>query len=143
MVDLQLDEPAALITCPFRALLHVPTWAERRRLFERVAASLRPGGRFAWNAIAFDHHFAARADGVRVVEGAVAHTDHFAVGDNRVDIVLDDGATSSLWWATKNEWLGLIDVGGLELEALYGDFDRTPFHEHSTEYVFVARKPLT
>jgi hypothetical protein len=141
MVDLQLDEPAALITCPFRALLHVPTWAARRRLFERVAASLRPGGRFAWNAFAFDHHFAAGADGVRVVEGAVAHTDHFAVGDNRVDIVLDGGATSSLWWATKNEWLGLIDVAGLQVEALYGDFDRTPFNERSSEYVFVARKP--
>ena len=24
----------------------------------------------------------------------------YAVGDNRIDITLDDGATSSLWWAT-------------------------------------------
>jgi hypothetical protein len=102
---------------------------------------LRPGGRFAWNAFAFDHHVAARVDGVRVVDGAFAHTDHFAVGDNRVDIVLDDGATSSLWWATKNEWLGLTDVAGLEVEALYGDFDRTPFDEGSGEYVFVVRHP--
>jgi len=139
MAELQLDEAAALIICPFRALLHVPTWAARRRVFERVAASLRPGGRFAWNAFAFDHQFAARADGVRVVEGAYAHTDHFVVGDNRVDIILDSGATSSLWWATKNEWLGLIDVAGLEVEALYGDFDRSPADEHSGEYVFVVR----
>ena len=141
MVDLQLDEPADLVICPFRALLHVPTWAARRRLFERVAASLRPGGRFAWNAFAFDHHVAARVDGVRVVDGGFAHTDHFAVGDNRVDIVLDSGATSSLWWATKNEWLGLIDVAGLELEALYGGFDRIPFNDGSGEYVFVTRRP--
>ena len=27
MRDLTLDEPAALIYCPFRALLHLPTWA--------------------------------------------------------------------------------------------------------------------
>ena len=141
MCDLRLDEPAALIICPFRALLHVPTWSARRRVFERVAAALRPGGRFAWNAFAFDHHFAARADGVRVVDGTFAHTDHFAVGDNRVDIVLDDGATSSLWWATKNEWLGLIDIAGLELEALYGDFDHTPINDHSGEYVFITRRP--
>ena len=139
MAELQLDEPAALIICPFRALLHVPTWAARRGVFERVAASLRRGGRFAWNAFAFDHHFAARADGVRVVDGAFVHTDHFAMGDNRVDIVLDDGATSSLWWATKNEWLGLVDVAGLELEALYGDFDQSPFTDESGEYVFVVR----
>src|ERR687886_2990469 len=55
MRDLEPDEPAALIYCPFRALLHLPTWGDRRRTFERVAASLRPGGRFAWNAFAFDH----------------------------------------------------------------------------------------
>ena len=42
----------------------------------------------------------------------VPHTVRYAVGDNRIDITLDDGATSSLWWATKNEWLGLIDVAG-------------------------------
>jgi len=46
------------------------------------------------------------------------------VGENRVDFTLDAGGTSSLWWATKNEWLGLIDVAGLELEALYGGFER-------------------
>jgi SAM-dependent methyltransferase len=140
MADLQLDEPAGLIICPFRSLLHVPTWYARRRVFERVANSLRPGGRFAWNAFAFDHHFACQAEGVRVA-GAVPHTDHYAIGDNRVDIVMDSGATSSLWWATKNEWLGLIDVARLEIEALYGDFDRTPFDEHSKEYIFVTRRP--
>ena len=66
------------------------------------------------------------------------HTIRYAVGDNRVDIILDDGATSSLWWATKNEWLGLLDVAGLEVEALYGGFAREPFGDESREYVFVA-----
>ena len=131
MRDLALDEPAALIYCPFRALLHLPTWADRRRTFERVAASLRPGGRFAWNAFAFDHHIAARLDGEHQTE-PVPHTLRYAVGDNRIDIMLDDGGTSSLWWATKNEWLGLIDVAGLEVEALYGGFAREPFADDSS-----------
>src|SRR6476619_2000476 len=64
MRDLALAEPASLIYCPFRALLHLPTWADRRRTFERVAAALRPDGRFAWNALAFDFRVAARADGI-------------------------------------------------------------------------------
>jgi Methyltransferase domain len=140
MRDLSLDEPAALIYCPFRALFHVPTWADRRRVFERVAASLLPRGRFAWNVFAFDHAIAAHLDGQRQEE-PLPHTLHYAVGDNRVDIVLDSGETSSLWWATKNEWLGLIDVAGLELEALYGDFDRSPLVDESREYVFVTRRP--
>ena len=140
MRDLALDEPAALIYCPFRALLHLPGWADRRRTFERVMASLRPGGRFAWNAFAFDHQIAARLDGEHQQE-PVPHTNRYSVGDNRIDIILDNGATSSLWWATRNEWLGLLDAGGLELEALYGGFAREPFTDDSREYVFIARRP--
>jgi SAM-dependent methyltransferase len=139
MRDFSLDEPAALIYCPFRALLHLPTWADRRRAFECVAASLGPGGRFAWNAYAFDHRIAARLDGARQAN-PVPHTIRYSVGDNRVDLVADDGAVSSLWWATKNEWLGLIDVAGLEVEALYGGFAGEPFTPDSSEYVFVVRR---
>jgi len=138
MRDFELDEPAALVYCPFRALLHLPTWADRRRTFERVAASLRPGGRFAWNAFAFDHRIAARIDGTRQ-EAPVPHTVNYAVGDNRVDLELENGARSSIWWATKNEWLGLIDVSGLELESLHGGFAGEPFADDSREYVFVVR----
>ena len=139
MRDLSLDEPAALIYCPFRALLHLPTWADRRRTFERVAASLRPGGRFAWNAFAFDHRIAARLDGAHLDE-PVPHAISYGVGDNRIDIVLDSGARSTIWWATKNEWLGLVDVAGLEVEALYGGFEREPFDDESREYVFIAHR---
>ena|SRR5579859_2144440 len=139
MRDLTLDEPAALIYCPFRALMHLPTWADRRRTFERVAAALRPTGRFAWNAFAFDHRIAMRLDGQHQAQ-PVPHTVHYAVGDSRIDITLEGGARSSLWWATKNEWLGLIDVAGLRLEALYGGFVGEPFDDDSREYVFVVRR---
>ncbi len=138
MRDLELEAPAGLIYCPGRSLLHLPTWADRRRTFERVAASLSPDARFAWNAYAFDHRLAAQLDGVRQDE-PVPYTIRYNVPDNRVDLVLDDGGVTSLWWATKNEWLGLIDVAGLEVEALYGDFDRNPLSEDSREYVFVTR----
>jgi len=139
MRDLELDQPASLIYCPARALLHLATWADRRRTFERVAASLGPGRGFAWNAFAFDHAIASRLDG-RHQADPVPHTPTYDVPDNRVDLVMDDGARSSLWWATKNEWLGLIDVSGLELEALYGDFERGPLTSESREYVFVTRR---
>jgi SAM-dependent methyltransferase len=134
-----LEEPASLIYCPFRSLLHLPTWADRRSTFERVAASLQPGGRFAWNAFAFDHQIAARLDGQHQ-DKPVPHTMRYAVGANRIDIVLDDGETSSLWWATKNEWLGLVDIAGLEIEAVYGGFERTKLDDNSHEYVFITRR---
>jgi SAM-dependent methyltransferase len=139
MREFTLDEQAALVYCPFRALLHLPTWADRRRTFECVAASLRVGGRFAWNAFAFDHQMAARLD-ARRQDRPEPHTIRYAVGDNRMDITLDDGSASSMWWATKNEWLGLLDVAGLELEALFGGFDKQAFDDHSREYVFIVRR---
>jgi hypothetical protein len=105
-----------------------------------VAASLRRRGRFAWNAFAFDHRVAAALDGTHQ-DAPVPHTVRYAVGDNRIDLTLDDGATTSLWWATKNEWLGLLDVSGLEVEALHGGFRGEPFDDESRELVFVARRP--
>jgi SAM-dependent methyltransferase len=142
MRDLHLDAPAGLIYCPFRALFHLPSWSDRRRTFERVAASLGPGGRFVWDAYAFDHNLAARLDGTHH-DVPVGHSIHYAVGDNRIDIILDSGEKSSMWWATKNEWLGLLDVSGLRLDAVYGGYSREPFTEDSDLYVFVCCKALT
>jgi len=141
MRDFELDEPAALIYCPARSLLHLPTWRDKRRAFERVAAALRPGGCFAWNAFAFDHQIAARLEGPHP-DDPVPHTLAYSPSDNRIDITLHgSGAQISLWWATRPEWEGLIDVSGLEVEALYGWFDRRPFDEASREFVWIARKP--
>ena len=131
-----------MIYCPGRSLLHLPTWADRRRCFERVAASLRPNGRFAWNAFAFDDQIASAIDGKHTNGPGppVPHTIQYSVSDNRVDMTLDDGGTGSLWWATKNEWLVLLDVADLRLEALYGGFAGEPLEDNSREYVFVARR---
>jgi SAM-dependent methyltransferase len=110
--ELEIEEPASLIYCPARSLLHLPRWADRRRCFERVAASLRPNGRFAWNAFAFDHHIASAIDGqdADAAPGIpVPHTIHH------------------------------LDVAGLRLEALYGGFAGEPLDDDSREYIFVAR----
>jgi SAM-dependent methyltransferase len=141
MRDFALDEPAALVYCPFRSLLHLPTWADRRQVFERVAASLQPGGRFAWNAFVFDPTIAAERDGEWHVQGGVRHRTDYAPSDNRVTVTLEDGAAIVLWWLARSEWDGLIEVAGLEVEALYGWFDRRPFDEGSSEFVYVVRRP--
>ena len=147
MRDLELEEPAGLVYSPYRALLHLPTWHDKRRVFERVAASLRAGGRFAWNAFVFDPHIAADNDGYAARHGRLWEYVEQAHGDNRIDVTAFAGELGveprslSLWWVTKSEWEGLIDVAGLEVEALYGWFDRRPFDDRSPEFVWVARKP--
>ncbi|HET8968850.1 MAG TPA: class I SAM-dependent methyltransferase [Gaiellaceae bacterium] len=140
MRDLDLVAATDLVICPYRALLHLATWTDRRRVFERVARALRPGGRFAWNAFVFDHRYAVEYDG-KWQDEPLRHLTTYAAGDSRIDISLGDGPTLSLWWIARSEWEGLLDVAGLETEALYGWFDRRPFDDSSREFVWVARKP--
>ena len=141
MRDLELEEPAGLIYSPGRSLLHLPTWPDRRRVFERVHASLRRGGRFAWNAFVFSPHIAARNDGEwEERNGIRVRIDHVPQ-DNRIDMTLAASATISLWWLNRSEWEALIDVTGFEVEALYGGFGREPFDATSFEYVWVVRRP--
>jgi ubiquinone/menaquinone biosynthesis C-methylase UbiE len=142
MRELELDEPAGLIYIPFRSLLHLPTWPDRRRVFERVHASLRPGGRFAWNAFVFDPRIAVRVDGEWQEQNGVRHRIDQAKHDNRLDITLESGEAISLWWLNRSEWEGLIEVAGFEIEALYGGFERQPFDENANEFVWVVRKSL-
>jgi SAM-dependent methyltransferase len=141
MSELALDEPAALIYCPFRGLMHLSGWAARRQTFERIAASLRPGGRFAWNAFVFDPQIAARLHGHWQEDAPVRHRIDYAPAEARIDLTLDGGETIPLYWSTRAEWDGLLDVAGLETEALYGWFDRRPFDAESREFVWVARRP--
>jgi SAM-dependent methyltransferase len=149
MREFTLDEPAALVYCPFRALLHMPTWADRRRVFERVAAALKPGGRFAWNTFVFDMEIAASLQGrLRPrPDSSIWEYVEYDQTANRIDIRAWVGPPGvderrlKLWWVNRSEWEGLIDVAGLEVEALYGWFDRRPFDEESREFVWVARKP--
>jgi SAM-dependent methyltransferase len=139
--ELELEEPAALIYVPFRSLLHLHGWEQKRLVFERVAASLRPGGTFAFNAFAFSHTVAARLDGTTQEQNGVVHSLRYVPADNRIEITREDGATIRLWWATKSEWDGLIETAGLKVEGLYGWFDRRPLDDESLEYVYVTRKP--
>jgi hypothetical protein len=126
---------------PFRSLGHLPTWADRRRVFERVYASLRPGGRFAWNFFVFDPKIAAANDGQWDDPTGIRHRVDHAKHDNRIEITMESGDAISLWWLTRSEWHGLIDVAGFELEHEYGGFDRRPLDDSAYEFVYVVRRP--
>jgi SAM-dependent methyltransferase len=138
--DLALEEPVELIICPFRSLLHVRSWADKRQLFERVAAALRPGGRFAWNVFAFSPFVAVEVEGKRETRGSSWQEVRNVPADNRIDLVRSEGVIP-LWWMTRAEQEGLCDVAGLEVEALYGGFHREPYDDSSLEMVWIARKP--
>jgi hypothetical protein len=83
----------------------------------------------------------------REIEGPLVE---LAVGSGRVAIPVAretgrpvlgrEARTLSLWWCARSEWQGLLEVSGLETEALYGRFDRRPFDERARKFACVARK---
>jgi len=141
MRELELDERTDLVICPFRAMLHLQNHAERVDVLRRVADVLGPGGHFAWNAFVFDHRVAAEIGGVWREEGGVRHRSTYDFAERRIDLELESGGTVRLWWVDRGEWERAISEAGLEVEALYGSFDRQPFDDESREFVYVARKP--
>ena len=97
----------------------------------------------------YDPHVAVRDDGhARPRDGGRIweYVEHFPA-DARIEVTTyagapgADGRTVSFWWVTRSEWEGLIETAGLEVEALYGWFDRRPFDERSREFVWIARRP--
>ena len=109
-----------------------------RRTFERVAASLRPGGRFAWNAFAFDHQIAARLDGVHQDE-PVPHTSGTPSATT--------ASTSCSTTAARARCGGRRRTSGSACSTSPGSSSRRctaastgePFDDESREYVFVTR----
>ena len=141
MTDLALHEPTDLVICPFRAMLHLPGHDARVDVMRRVRAALVPGGRFAWNAFVFDPAVAAEIDAVWREEGGVRHRSTYDFAERRIDLELESGGCVPLWWVDRDEWEAAIAEAGLEIEALYGWFDRRPFDDTSREFVYVARRP--
>jgi SAM-dependent methyltransferase len=141
MRELVLDEPTDLVICPFRAMLHLPDHKARVEVMRRVAETLVPGGRFSWNAFVFDPAIAAEIGGVWRDENGIRNRSSYNEAEGRIDLELEGGATVQLWWVDRDEWEAAIAEARLEVEALYGWFDRRPFDLDSPEFVWVARKP--
>ena len=141
MRELELDEATDLVICPARAMLHLSSHDERVTVMRRVGAILVPGGRFVWNAFVFDPAVAQEIGGIWRDENGIRNRSTYDFEKRRIDLELESGAAVSLWWVERGEWEAAIDESGLEVEALFGWFDRRPFDDESREFVYVARKP--
>ena len=141
MRDFDLGESTDLVICPFRAMLHLHGHDERVQAMRRVHATLVPGGRFAWNAFVFDPAVAAEIGGVWRDDAGVRNRSTYDYDERRIDLEIEGGASVPLWWVEREEWESSVAAAGLEVEALYGWFDRRPFDDTSREFVYVARRP--
>lgn len=126
-----VDEHVPLVTVPFRSLLHMPDEAEKLRVLRAVAGLLEPGGRLVFDVFCPSEEDIEETDG-RWLE---REPDIFERADWDVEtrtlalsVRSGESATSfELHWLAPIDWRALIDAAALELEAVYGWFDRRPF----------------
>jgi SAM-dependent methyltransferase len=126
-----VDERVPLVTCPFRAFLHLATDEERLEALGSARALLDPGGRLVFDV------FAPSREDVEETHGRWIEREPGI--DERADWDLDaqtltlsvrgaQGASSmTLWWLEPQRWNALLLEAGFDVEACYGWFDRRPY----------------
>ena len=137
-------ERVRLVTCPFRAYLHLRTEADRQRALAAAYALLQPGGRLVFDVFAPDaedidttnRRWLEREPGIweRADWNARSRSFTLRVRAQRVEALLE------LAWASPDEWRRLLVGAGFDVVAHYGWFDRRPY-AGDEDSVWIARRP--
>jgi SAM-dependent methyltransferase len=143
LADPPVPERVPLVICPFRTLLHMQGEDEKLRALRSARELLEPGGAFVFDV------FAPSAEDIEETHGRWLEREpgieELAVWDEGTRTLslsvkaVGAEATFQLHWLSAAEWLQLLDEADLEVEALYGWFDRRPF-EDEEDMIFVCRR---
>ena len=162
MASFNLRRRFSLIVTPFRSFQALLSVAEQRRALEAFRRHLAPGGRLIVDAFVPNleilvndpsilAHLRDTPDpltGGKLVMWHQSYVDPFTqVLDVRQVIEAVDPQGHMLGrfyrdfqmrYTFRYEFQHLLELCGFQIEALYGDFQRTPFDESSREQVWVA-----
>jgi len=135
-------ERVSLVICPFRSLLHLESEDEKLRAIRAAHGLLVPGGRFVFDVFSPSREDIEETNGRWIErEPGIWEKADWDEGARTLTLsVRSDGDLTafSLHWLSRAEWLRLLDLGGFEVEAVYGWFDLRP-HVDEEDLIFVAR----
>jgi SAM-dependent methyltransferase len=126
-----VDERVRLVTCPFRAYLHLSSDEQRLEALGAARELLEPGGRLAFDV------FEPSPEDIDETHGRWLEREPGI--EERADWDLDaqtltlsvrgeQGASSmTLWWLEPARWHALLAEAELTVEACYGWFDGRPY----------------
>ena len=126
-----VDERVPLVTCPFRAYLHLASDDERLTALGAARELLEPGGRLVFDV------FAPSRDDIEETHGRWIEREPGI--DERADWDLDaqtltlsvrgaqGGSSMILWWLEPERWNALLLEAGFSVDACFGWFDRRPY----------------
>jgi SAM-dependent methyltransferase len=136
-------ERVPLVICPFRSLLHMHTDEDRLGVLGAAYDLLLPGGRFVFDVFTPDADDIAQTQG-RWLEREPGIFEHAVWDESARTLTLtvrseERETTMALAWLSPEEWRGLLEQTGFEIEACYGWFDRTPYKGRE-DTVWVSRR---
>jgi SAM-dependent methyltransferase len=138
-----VDERVNLVTCPFRAFLHLSTDEARLQALQSARELLRPGGRLIFDV------FKPSQDDIDETHGRWIEREPGI--DERADWDMNERSltlsvrgpggesTMKLWWLEPERWNALLAEAGFTVEACYGWFDRRAF-DGGEDSVWIARR---
>jgi SAM-dependent methyltransferase len=138
-----VTERVRLVTCPFRAFLHLSSDEDRLEALIAARGLLEPGGRFIFDVFApspedieeTHDRWIEREPGID--ERAVWDLEEQTL---TLSVRGEQGASSmTLWWLEPARWHALLAEAELEVEACYGWFDRRPY-EGGEDTVWIASR---
>jgi SAM-dependent methyltransferase len=144
LLDPPVEERVRLVTCPFRAFLHLQTDDERLRALGAARDLLEPDGRLVFDVFRPGTEDIAETNG-RWLEREPEIFERADWDTERRRLTLsvrgpDGSTTMELAWLSPEEWASLIERAGFEVEAHYGWFDRRPY-VGGEDSVWIARRP--
>jgi len=138
-----VDERVNLVTCPFRAFLHLSSDEARLQALQSARELLRPDGRLIFDV------FKPSQDDIDETHGRWIEREPGI--DERADWDMNEQSltlsvrgpggesTMKLWWLEPERWNALLAEAGFTVEACYGWFDRRPF-DGGEDSVWIARR---
>jgi predicted RNA methylase len=138
-----VDERVRLVTCPFRAYLHLPDDSARLRALRAARELLLRDGTLIFDV------FAPRRDDIEETHGRWIEREpgifERADWDEEARTLTlslrgpGGESTMRLAWLPAGEWRRLVAEAGFEVERVYGWFDYRPYRG-GEDFVFVARR---
>ena len=143
LIDPPVPECVRLVTCPFRAFMHLRSDEDRLAALAATRRLLEPGGRLVFDV------FQPGADDIADTHGRWLEREpgifERADWDEEARTLTlsvrgpEGGTTMSLAWISPEEWSALVHEAGFDVFACYGWFDRTPY-QGGEDTVWIVRR---
>jgi SAM-dependent methyltransferase len=126
-----VDEHVPLVTCPFRAYLHLSSDDERLEALAAARGLLRPNGRLVFDVFAPSQEDIQETDGRWIErEPGIDERADWDLETQTLTLSVRGAAGAStmrLSWLEPPRWNTLLAEAGFEVVACYGWFDRRPY----------------